>query len=111
MDLGDSDAVRVRLGLDVEDVPLTDQAVADEADADTVVRPPDAVVANRRQRRRAADLHKRAACRGLGHGLHSSFGGHGWRLHALEVAVGVESELVLLPGPVDLKLVAFTQEL
>ena len=52
MDLGDGDEVDVGLVLEVEDVPLADQAEADEADADAVVGPEDAGVARRRERQR-----------------------------------------------------------
>ena len=38
MDLGDGDHVRVGLIAEVEDVPLADQAEADEAQAHAIVR-------------------------------------------------------------------------
>ena len=45
VDLGDGDEVDVGLVLEVEDVPLADQAEADEADADALVGADDAALA------------------------------------------------------------------
>ena len=70
VDLGDGDEVGVLLRLEVEDVALADQAVADEADADALVGAGDAAPARGgEQGRRPGGADEGAAVDGGGGGM------------------------------------------
>src|SRR5207237_3182721 len=74
--LGDGDQVGVLLLLEVEDVPLADQAIAYEADADALVGAEDALPARGGEEGRGAGLpHEGAA------GQRAARGGHGGGFH------------------------------
>ena len=81
MDLGDGDEVDVGLGLEVEDVPLADQAVADEADADAVVGAEDPPIARGREGRARARLDERTPAQVRSpRGFDRSHAVHPWHL-------------------------------
>src|SRR5262249_29520993 len=71
--LGDGDQVGVVLRLEVEDVPLSDEAVADEADADALVGAEDAPPTGGGEQAGAGGHERPAAGRVAGRGRRGGF--------------------------------------
>jgi hypothetical protein len=61
MGFGDGDRLDIRLFLEIEDVPFTDQAVAYEADADALIGAENALVAGGGEKGRSSALHESPA--------------------------------------------------